>query len=62
MMVVLQMQRDVCFKPVSAPRNRGRLDTLNAEIIMDNKSSFLIANSSYNLASETSPAFSLDGC
>lgn len=40
MLVVLQMQRDVCFRPVSAPRNRGRLDTFNAEIIMDSRFKF----------------------
>lgn len=62
MLVVLQMQRDVCFRPASAPRNRGRLDTFNAEIIMDTQVEFLIANISFNLTSETSPAPSLDGC
>lgn len=41
-LVVWQMQREVFFRPVSAPRNRGRLDTLNVEIIMDRRDQFLI--------------------
>lgn len=29
------MQRDGCFRLASAPRNQGRLDTFNVEMIMD---------------------------
>lgn len=36
-LVVLPMQRVECFRLVNAPRNRGRLDTLNVETIMDGK-------------------------
>lgn len=36
-LVVLQMPRDVLFRLLSAPRNRGRLDTFNVKMIMEIK-------------------------
>lgn len=34
-LVVLQMPRDVLLRLLRAPRNRGRLDTFNIEMIME---------------------------